>query len=99
MRFRNRWHGNQKLKHRDGPIALIDVCEGECAVISHTAGGFGVIRRLAEMGLTPGVEVKVLRKCNFHGPVEIMVRDVTLALGYGVASKVFVHLLKAKMDG
>jgi ferrous iron transport protein A len=51
------------------------------------------------MGLTPGVEVKLLRKCSFRGPLEIEVRGVALALGYGVASKVFVRPLKAESDG
>jgi ferrous iron transport protein A len=51
------------------------------------------------MGLTPGVEVRLLRKCPFCGPVQIEVRGVELALGYGIASKVFVKLAKAELDG
>jgi ferrous iron transport protein A len=51
------------------------------------------------MGLTPGTEVKLLRKGSFHGPVQIEVRGVMLALGYGVASKVFVRPLKAEANG
>jgi len=51
------------------------------------------------MGLTPGVEVKLLRKGPFHGPLQIEVRGVALALGYGVASKVFVRPLKARSNG
>lgn len=62
-------------------------------------GGFGIVRRLAEMGLTPGVEIKLLRKCPFRGPIEIEVRGVALALGYGVASKVFVKQLRADSNG
>jgi Fe2+ transport system protein FeoA len=62
-------------------------------------GGFGLVRRLAEMGLTPGVEVKLLRRCPFRGPLEVEVRGVALALGYGVASKVFVKPLRTESDG
>jgi Fe2+ transport system protein FeoA len=51
------------------------------------------------MGLTPGIEVKVLRKCPFNGPVELEVRGVAIALGHGVASKVFVRQLKAEANG
>jgi ferrous iron transport protein A len=68
-------------------------------IIVKALGGCGIVRRLAEMGLTPGVKVKLLRKCAFHGPLEVEARGVTLALGYGVASKVFVKLLKVEENG
>ncbi len=83
----------------EGVISLTSLCEGERGVVAYAVGGFGLVRRLADMGLTPGVEVKLLRKGSFHGPVQIEVRGVGLALGYGVASKVFVRPLKAKPDG
>jgi len=67
--------------------------------MKHAFGGCGIVRRLAEMGLTPGVEVKLLRKGPFRGPVEIEVRGVALALGYGVAAKVFVKPLKETPNG
>ena len=41
-----------------------------------------------ELGLTNGVEVKVLK--NDVGPLLLHVRGVTIALGRGVASKIFV---------
>lgn len=47
-------------------------------------------QRLAEMGLTPGVKVKVMRSCAFGGPIEIEVRNMNLALGRGVAARIFV---------
>jgi Fe2+ transport system protein FeoA len=79
--------------------SLTCLCEGETGVITHAFGGCGLVRRLAEMGLTPGVEVKLLRKCSFCGPVEVEVRGVALALGYGIASKVFVKPPKAEPNG
>ncbi|MEM2319759.1 MAG: FeoA family protein [Candidatus Bathyarchaeia archaeon] len=74
---------------------LIDLPEGGRGIILKAMGGFGFVRRLAEMGLTPGVEVKLIRKSPLGGPVEIEVRGVALALGRGVASKVFVKPIKA----
>jgi Fe2+ transport system protein FeoA len=100
MRFRNR--GNSEKRSPQGNeevISLVSLREGERAIIAHAFGGFGLVRRLAEMGLTPGVEVTVLRKCPFRGPLQIEVRGVALALGYGVSSKVFVRLLKADSNG
>jgi Fe2+ transport system protein FeoA len=100
MRLRNR--GNVEKGNPEGNeevISLISLREGERATIAHALGGFGIVRRLAEMGLTPGVEVKLLRKCPFCGPLEVEVRGVALALGYGVSSKVFVRPLKADSNG
>jgi len=100
MRFRNGGNSERRnLNNNEKVISLISLREGERGIIAHAFGGFGVVRRLAEMGLTPGVEVKLLRKCPFNGPLQIEVRGVALALGYGVASKVFVRPLKAESNG
>jgi len=104
MQFRNRGNHN-RLRHRHsvhapkGTISLTTLHEGDKGVVACFSGGFGLIRRLVEMGLTPGIEVKILRKCPFRGPVELEVRGVALALGYGVASKVFVKQPKAEANG
>jgi ferrous iron transport protein A len=71
------------------PITCLQ--EGDKAVMTHTTGGLGIVRRLSEMGLTPGCEVRLLRKGSFHGPLEIEVRGVSLAVGYGLASKMMVQ--------
>lgn len=100
MRFRNRRKPErQNPPSSEGVISLTSLREGERGTIAHAFGGFGLVRRLAEMGLTPGVEVKLLRKGPFRGPLEVEVRGVALALGYGVASKVFVRPMKAESDG
>jgi Fe2+ transport system protein FeoA len=100
MRFRNRGHlRRHDLRSNEEVSSLAGLCEGESGVLTHSACGFGLVRRLAEMGLTPGVEVRIVRKCPFRGPVEVEVRGVTLALGYGVASRVFVRRLKADANG
>lgn len=96
MMFRKRrgLQGREPSKNRGELNPLIDLAEGEKGVIVKALGGFGLVRRLADMGLTPGVEVKLVRKGSFSGPVEIEVRGVTLALGCGVASRVLVKPIK-----
>jgi len=91
-----RKHGYKKGNPRniEGVISLTSLREGEIGVVAYTVGGFGLVRRLAEMGLTPGVKVKVLRRGPFHGPFQVEVRGVALALGRGVASRVFVRPLR-----
>lgn len=92
MRARkNRSPRRRNPRNMEGVISLTSLHEGEVGAVAYTIGGFGLVRRLAEMGLTPGVEIKVLRRGPFRGPFEIEVRGVALALGRGVASKVFVR--------
>lgn len=91
--FRRRIHGHD-AEGNEGLCALTELAEGEKGVVVKALGGFGLVRRLAEMGLTPGTEVKLVKKGSFSGPVEVEVRGVALALGRGVASKVLVKPVK-----
>jgi len=50
--------------------------------------GHRLSRRLAELGLTPGVVMQVIHKNG--GPLLIAVRGTRLALGRGVADKIQV---------
>ncbi|MSQ82964.1 MAG: ferrous iron transport protein A [Myxococcales bacterium] len=47
--------------------------------------------RLAEMGLTPGVPLKVLRRAPFGGPMLVRVRDFSLSLRLSEAAAVVVR--------
>ncbi|MGQ9543551.1 MAG: FeoA domain-containing protein [Candidatus Bathyarchaeia archaeon] len=78
--------------------SLADLKQGEGGVVAFTLGGYGLVRRLAEMGLTPGTEVKVIRNAPFYGPVEVSARGVSLALGRGVASKIYVRKTRRQGD-
>ena len=51
-----------------------------------------MLQRLLDMGLTPGTEICAVRVAPLGGPVELSVRGSKLALGKGVAAKVFVEL-------
>jgi len=85
----------QNLRGRiEETVPLTSLGEGESAVVAFTIGGHGMIRRLAEMGLTPGTEVKILRHGLMRGPIQIEARGTCLALGYGVASRIFVKPLR-----
>lgn len=94
MLSKDRKNTKEAKTSSDEALPLISISEGKKAIILRAIGGFGLIRRLAEMGLTPGTEVKILRKCIFGGPVELEARGVTLALGRGVASKILVKPVK-----
>jgi len=71
-------------------IPLTELKPGERGVVVSAAGGYGAVRRLAEMGLTPGIQVLVVRKAPLRGPIEVEVRGTRLALGFGLASRIAV---------
>jgi len=56
--------------------------------------GWGFEKRLIDMGLTPGTRVTVVKSAPFHGPLEILVRGSRLALGRGMAERIFVEIEK-----
>lgn len=84
---------NKHTHHkRAGSVtALTELKEGEHARISFILGGQGARCRLAELGLVSGTRIKVERmRALRSGPIELEVRGSHLAIGHGIASKVFV---------
>jgi Fe2+ transport system protein FeoA len=71
-------------------VSLADLRGGDKCTVVLALGGYGMVRRLAEMGLTPGTEVTIVRTAPMHGPIEVSVRGVSLALGRGIARRVLV---------
>jgi len=49
--------------------------------------------RLAELGLTPGAAVEVVRRAPFGGPLVVRVRDYLLSLRRGEAAAVAVFVV------
>ena len=65
---------------------------GEEGDVAFVRGGSNACQRLLDMGLTKGTNVKVLKAAPFNGPVEVSVRGTSLALGRGLANRVFIHM-------
>jgi ferrous iron transport protein A len=70
-------------------IPLSMVSTGETVKLAAVRAGWGLQRRLADLGLTPGVRVRIISSGK-PGPVVLDVRGSRLALGYGVAHKIMV---------
>jgi ferrous iron transport protein A len=68
---------------------LARVAAGETVTIVALRAGWGMQRRLADLGLTPGTKIRVVHSGR-PGPVVLEVRGSRLALGQGVAGKVIV---------
>ena len=60
------------------------------AKVAFIDAGKEAAKRLADLGLTPGTPIKVLKKTLFFGPIEIEAGGCKLALGREIASKVWI---------
>jgi len=69
-------------------IPLIFLQEGEEGIIHSVEGGLRLIGRLASMGITIGVRVKVVR--NVGGPLIVTTNSTRIAIGKGQAHKIVV---------
>jgi DtxR family Mn-dependent transcriptional regulator len=90
----------RNLERREVPLTALR--DGETGTVTsiksgHGRGrgrGWGFEKRLMDMGFTPGTRVTVVKSAPFHGPLEILVRGSRLALGRGMAERIFVETEK-----
>ena len=73
-------------------MPLSSVSSGEQVQIVNIEAGWGLQRRLADMGLTPGLKVMVIGSQR-PGSVVLDVRGSRLALGRGISHKITVKAI------
>lgn len=86
----------EERKTKKTKIPLTALKKGETATVAfigvgHGRGG-GFEKRLTDMGFTPGTRIAVVKSAPFHGPFEVLVRGSRLALGRGMAKRIFVEI-------
>lgn len=81
-----------KAKAEGVPLSVLD--KGDNARITAIDADTKTSQRLADLGLTKGTEVVFIKSAPLKGAVEIRVRGTTLAIGRGVAAKIFVEAKK-----
>jgi ferrous iron transport protein A len=72
----------------DNVFPLAEATTGQQVRLVSIHGGRQLAHRLVEMGLTPGVRLRILQ--NSGGPLLLAVSDSRIALGWGMAQKVDV---------
>jgi ferrous iron transport protein A len=72
-------------------MTLADLAKGESRVVVAVHGEDVVTRRLMEMGLVPGVSVRMIKSAPFGDPLEISVRGYSLALRRNEAESVVLE--------
>jgi DtxR family Mn-dependent transcriptional regulator len=71
--------------------AVLDLEVGKRGRILDIRGGRAVKQRLYDLGLTTGTEITLLDKSPFTGPILLLVRGSSLAIGRGIAAKIIVR--------
>ena len=66
---------------------------GNSAIIKNFADNTTFQSRLVEMGLLPGVEIRIIKKAPFNGPLEVKIRSYYLILRWQDAGQILVELI------
>ncbi len=70
---------------------LDEAAVGDARRVADVAGNDGVAIRLLEMGLTPGVSVRVVGRAPFGDPLELEVRGYRLSIRRAEAARVTIE--------
>jgi ferrous iron transport protein A len=71
-------------------MTLNDLLKGETGRVKSVDGNGSVSRRLMEMGVVPGVNVRVLKSAPFGDPIEIRLLGYNLAVRRNEAAAITV---------
>ena len=71
-------------------ISLAQMEDGQSGIINSITGGRNLVKRLADLGITKGAGITVMRHAIFSGPVQVEVCGSRFVLGHGMASKIMV---------
>lgn len=72
-------------------ITLVELKNGRNAIIKRIDGGPGLKNRLEVMNIREGKKVKKTCSAPLHGPVIIEINGCKMAIGRGMADKVWVE--------
>ncbi|MFX1257695.1 MAG: ferrous iron transport protein A [Promethearchaeota archaeon] len=80
----------KKMVQKARPLikCLIECKFGSELIVSSVRAGHMAKKRLAHLGIVPGVKIVKKKAAPFRGPIEIIVRGTSLVLGRGLAAKI-----------
>lgn len=71
-------------------IPLSELDTRKAAIVEHVEGGPGFQRRLASLGIRTGKSIRRVASEPLRGPIIVEVDGTRVAIGRGMAMKVFV---------
>jgi len=75
-------------------IELTQLKPGESGTVIEIQGGHGMVSRLHAMGIRPGKKIKKVSSHFWRGPHTVEVNSSRVAIGYGMASRIFLEVEK-----
>ena len=73
------------------PVRMLpSLSPGETAVIQSFNADLNLQSRLVEMGILPGIEIRLIKKAPLKGPIAFKIRGYEVSLRYRDAKQVFV---------
>ena len=73
---------------------LYEISKDETGIITNLDNKNNSKLRLSEMGLMPGIEVRMIKKTPFGGPVQIKINNYYLTLRKEDAELIFLEDIK-----
>lgn len=77
-----------------GKVDLTQLQEGESGVVVNIHGGHGLVRRLESLGIRVGKKVTKVSSQLMRGPITVKIDNSQVALGFGMAKKIIVRVVK-----
>ncbi|MBN2145680.1 MAG: ferrous iron transport protein A [Candidatus Aureabacteria bacterium] len=71
---------------------LTEMRAGEAGVIIEFTGGHKMASRLQSMGMRPGKKIIKVSSHFWQGPQTVEIENIQLAIGFGMAKKIFVKV-------
>ena len=71
-------------------ISLNELKSNEKGVVQKINGGTSLINRLNALGIRPGKEIAKISSTFMRGPVTIQIDRSHVAIGFGMAKKIFI---------
>ena len=75
--------------------SLSELGEGESATVKKIGGGHDFVHRLAEMGVSSGTQLRVIRG---RGPMIVEVKGHRLMIGRGMVARIMVEPVAEKSE-
>ena len=67
------------------------MAKGQRGTVLQLKGGRGLVNRLNALGIIPGKKITKVSAMLMRGPVTVEVDRIQIAIGFGMARKIFVN--------
>lgn len=71
---------------------LTQIQTGKEATITHISGGHRMLNKVEALGIRKGIKIKKVSSQMMHGPITIQIGNTRIAIGFGMAQKIFVNM-------